>query len=923
MGLREASIAFVKEIFRIYLEGRDFVAFSEKMDKRITWIGTGKHEICHNYEDALRLLSAEGNSWDGKFKILDSWYEAVEFSENLCLVMGELRIQEDGLNVILMDMHSRVSMFCIKGEDGFRLLHAHFSVPNEGQQEDEFVHKNLVKGYNLLLEQKLEERTKMLKYKNEELLRRNEELLISEKRYQIAVQHSNAFLYDYIISGDVMIFPEVISEVFELPHRLEEALQAKIWNQVIHPNSVLNFYVMHEKIKIGNPMVKDTLLVFNRRGEELMYEFALTNIFDEKGEPVRAVGILQDVTKIKNLEKEKQYRQVMTANRQMPFEANITRNMVTETNLRWAQENDIPKYGVYTDLIDHLVTHLVHPSDQKKVRAFYGRERFYKAIKQGEVKQVVQYQRISPKGYIWVENEVMIIRDAVTNDVRIRCYTDDISKQKETAGRIAGEQRIYELMIAHSIFVYENNLTTNQILKGHEQWPEQFGIETNASYSDLILTFAITVVYEEDIYEFLRCFAYDSIMQVYKSGKHDIYCEYRRKDANNNFIWVSCTMHLYEDTSTKELHAVCYVQDIHEKKLKQLELLYRAEHDQMTGLLNKTKTEQAIEEYLSSEEGKAGHHVFYIFDLDHFKLVNDTLGHIFGDTVISRIAVKVKELFRDDDILGRIGGDEFAVLVKNISNEKTIEAKGWMLCERLRDSYTNGNEEFPISASVGAAWYPRHGKNFQELYKKSDIALYASKTKGRDSFSFYQEGMGSSPIREKEIDKNEWLEIRSYEGNISEYVFRILYESLDKTIAIQAVLELIGKQFHISRAYIFEDMEDSRYSENKFEWCNLGIAARKKEKNNILYSDYPNYKENFNELGIFYLSDSEQISEELRGLLKERGAFRLLQFAILKKNCFAGFVGFDFCGNRKSIEKETITILKIVANMIGVFLAGH
>ena len=173
----------------------------------------------------------------------------------------------------------------------------------------------------------------------------------------------------------------------------------------------------------------------------------------------------------------------------------------------------------------------------------------------------------------------------------------------------------------------------------------------------------------------------------------------------------------------------------------------KAHIDQLTGIFNKRSFEEYTQTRLDcSPETEL--HALIIIDVDNFKGVNDTLGHSYGDAVLAKIGSMMKEVFPEGDYLGRIGGDEFAVFVNtgndNQSNyENYLISKCESLCESFRNHYTGADENYKISASIGAVICPKYGKNFQELYTKADKALYVSKKGGKDRFTIYHENLES------------------------------------------------------------------------------------------------------------------------------------------------------------------------------------
>lgn len=161
-----------------------------------------------------------------------------------------------------------------------------------------------------------------------------------------------------------------------------------------------------------------------------------------------------------------------------------------------------------------------------------------------------------------------------------------------------------------------------------------------------------------------------------------------------------------------------------------------AETDALTGFLNKMSTESYISSCIESGSGERGH-AMALIDIDNFKAVNDNLGHSMGDAVLKEIACKLRYIFRDDDILGRIGGDEFMVFIKNVSDIDALSSICTRVCNSIKKDFECKDKTITISSSIGIALFPAHGNSFTELYSAADIAMYHTKINGKDGFTVY------------------------------------------------------------------------------------------------------------------------------------------------------------------------------------------
>ncbi len=175
-----------------------------------------------------------------------------------------------------------------------------------------------------------------------------------------------------------------------------------------------------------------------------------------------------------------------------------------------------------------------------------------------------------------------------------------------------------------------------------------------------------------------------------------------------------------------------------EESEKQFEKMrIKAERDPLTGLYNKEVTSILIENYIAAHKNN-NLCALFIIDIDYFKEVNDQKGHMYGDEVLIDLASKLSKIFRSDDIVGRIGGDEFMVFMKNVISEEAITSKADEVCKEFYQTYmAKNNTTKNFSASVGIAFYPRDGVTMSELYLKADEALYKVKENGRNSYRLY------------------------------------------------------------------------------------------------------------------------------------------------------------------------------------------
>lgn len=241
---------------------------------------------------------------------------------------------------------------------------------------------------------------------------------------------------------------------------------------------------------------------------------------------------------------------------------------------------------------------------------------------------------------------------------------------------------------------------------------------------------------EHEAIAFYRNFTHDNLLEIFNSGRTSISFEYERYMSDGSIRWVRNNVKFMTDVDSGHLCAMLFAKDIDAQKKEEAELIFAAKMDKMTMLLNRETSMEYISETLEKEGNKK--HVLFMTDIDNFKNLNDTLGHQKGDEFLVVLAKALKNCFRETDIVGRIGGDEFFAFMKNTGAVSTIEKKAKEMLSVMRKVCSN-YPGMDMSGSIGISMYPEHGTTLEELYAKADVALYQAKRTGKDKYVFYKE----------------------------------------------------------------------------------------------------------------------------------------------------------------------------------------
>lgn len=204
-------------------------------------------------------------------------------------------------------------------------------------------------------------------------------------------------------------------------------------------------------------------------------------------------------------------------------------------------------------------------------------------------------------------------------------------------------------------------------------------------------------------------------------------------------------------------HYLSTFSDITQRKMNEDRIHRLAFYDPLTGLANRRLLEDHIVQALSTSARNKSYCALFFIDLDHFKNLNDTLGHKLGDEVLKQVANRLKECVRDGDTVARPGGDEFIILLEDIGHTKIEAASNAQhiaekILTRFNDPYELSESRYVITASIGINLFIDHFETSEELMKRSDLAMYQAKAEGRNTIRFFDPAMQEVAAKRSEIE---------------------------------------------------------------------------------------------------------------------------------------------------------------------------
>jgi diguanylate cyclase (GGDEF)-like protein/PAS domain S-box-containing protein len=257
------------------------------------------------------------------------------------------------------------------------------------------------------------------------------------------------------------------------------------------------------------------------------------------------------------------------------------------------------------------------------------------------------------------------------------------------------------------------------------------------------------------------------IMALEKSGSKDLIdrtlqLEVERKDGTT--VWTETKFSFVGDKNKKTVGILGVSRDITERKHAEERIQYLATHDVLTGLPNRMMFSQLLNQAIESSRRHERQFAILFIDLDRFKIINDAMGHDAGDELLTEMAKRFRQSLRAvdvvgrpkerNDVVGRLGGDEFIILIEEISELSQVAVLAQRVLSTAMKPIVILGEECRVTASIGISVYPGDGEDEQTLMKKADMAMYFAKEEGKNNFQFYSQNTQSQAFERLSIETN-------------------------------------------------------------------------------------------------------------------------------------------------------------------------
>jgi diguanylate cyclase (GGDEF)-like protein/PAS domain S-box-containing protein len=371
---------------------------------------------------------------------------------------------------------------------------------------------------------------------------------------------------------------------------------------------------------------------------------------------------------------------------------------------------------------------LMHPDDLPQVAAAFG-----DAAAGAERLTVTLRLRHADGEYVWVEIRMRVLRDAAGRALEAHGSVRDISDRMAAKTAIEEAEARFRSTFEEAPIGMAITAPDGRFLRVNRALARLLGHPSAALEGRHVSVFTHADDRAADA----------GAMAAMVAGESDSYrAEKRYLHASGETVWAALSSTIVRRDDGTPQYFLSQMQDVTERRRHEAELRHLADHDPLTGLLNRRSFERELERHVALVERYGSRGAAMVLDLDHFKTINDTLGHGVGDELIGRVAGALRGRLRESDVLARLGGDEFAVLLPEGGREEAVEvALSVLEAVRGQAVLASSGRARRVSASIGIALFaPGRRMSGDAVLVEADLAMYEAKEAGRDRYAVAEGG---------------------------------------------------------------------------------------------------------------------------------------------------------------------------------------
>ncbi|NEU29790.1 EAL domain-containing protein [bacterium LRH843] len=374
--------------------------------------------------------------------------------------------------------------------------------------------------------------------------------------------------------------------------------------------------------------------------------------------------------------------------------------------------------------------------DHRILNSGYHSKEFFKdmwaTIGSGNIWRGEVCNRAKDGSLYWVDTTIVPFLNENGKPYQYVSIRNDISLRKQMEEEIRKSAETYRLITENSTDMISTIDGEGKLLYISPSYMNFLGYDAVEMAESNLLEW----IHQED-----REDVSDSIHNHFVTGKASSQLEFRLLKKNGEEMFVEAAFSPIIDEHKRVNNLVLVMRDITERKKTEHTIYHLAYHDTLTELPNRRFFMEYVRKEVYRAKRNQSQLAVMFLDVDHFKNVNDSCGHEVGDLVLTEAAKRIRACLRSNDIVARIGGDEFTVLLTNVKSMTEVQGVAQRIKESFQESISSGDKTHELSCSIGISLFPTDGVDVDELLKRADTALYVVKERGRNGYLFFDLAM--------------------------------------------------------------------------------------------------------------------------------------------------------------------------------------
>ena len=377
------------------------------------------------------------------------------------------------------------------------------------------------------------------------------------------------------------------------------------------------------------------------------------------------------------------------------------------------------------------------------------------------------------------------------------------------------------------------------------------------------------------------------------------------------------------DETTGEEYLLITKKDVTKQKNTERKYREQAQRDSMTKLYNRVSGKEIVESYLDRKNPYQSCGML-VMDVDYFKGVNDSYGHLFGDKVLIKISQLLMDHFDKKAVVSRVGGDEFVVFFYDIDNNQLVSRIGGFFDDIK--TLTFAENDYIPTCSIGVCFVPKNASNcsYDQIFQNADWALYQAKKRGRNRYVFcdnmhrYNEEIMEAG--QKEAAKQQ-LDARYFQNDILATAFEVFEKHRYFDDAIKQLLQIIGIRFQLDRISVVDIDIRNNIASCSYQWRANGVKAALEKPQCYKREDFQKFFSKYNAFNALVINDENvnEYSVEGQRLVMQNNTRTVLHIARYDEGRYAGTVAFVTCNKNRFWSLDKMHELSEVVKLFSVY----